>query len=116
MTITARSAFRRAWEDLIAVVREITGSHYEISTTIQSGRLERKFPKKAKIKAKVTMPSKKITDPTFKYRNSAQTDVAETFKGVTSVHGLQQHSDSSRIEDEKFVGKVPESKVRRIRG
>jgi hypothetical protein len=119
MTNIARIAFRQAWEGLSAVVREITGSNYATLTTTRNGDLLKKSQKKVKIKAKVTMPSKRITDPGFQYKNSAQTDVAERFKnltGVKDVHGLQQHSDASREQDEKFVSKVSESKIRRLRG
>ena len=66
---------------------------------------------------RVIMPSKRITDPTFGYVNSALTDVQETWKkhstGVKNA-GLFDNPNANRKNDKKSGSEVSTQKIRRV--
>lgn len=99
-------------------------SYFEIWTPTLSINERQKLRQKAakRIKQqpkvqKVVMPSKRITDPSFGYVNSALTDVQETWKkhstGVKNA-GLFDNPNQDRKNNKESRGEVPTQKIRRV--
>jgi len=106
----------------VAMIRFL--SYFEIWTPTLSikerQKLRQRVAKKMKEQPKtlrVVMPSKRITDPTFGYVNSALTDVQETWKkhsiGVKNA-GLFDNPNEDRKNDKKSGTEVPTQKIRRV--
>ena len=123
MTTIVRSALNLAIQPIsVAMTRFL--SYFQIWTPILSlkerTRLRQKAAKRTKEQPKtqrVVMPSKLITDPTFGYVNSAQTNVSETWKkhstGVNNA-GLFNNPNADRTNDKESEGQVPTQKIRRV--
>ena len=123
MTTIVRSALNLAIQQIsVAMTRFL--SYFQIWTPILSlkerTRLRQKAAKRTKEQPKtqrVVMPSKLITDPTFGYVNSAQTNVSETWKkhstGVNNA-GLFNNPNADRTNDKESEGQVPTQKIRRV--
>jgi hypothetical protein len=123
MTTIVRSALNLAIQQIsVAMTRFL--SYFQIWTPILSlkerTRLRQKAAKRTKEQPKtqrVVMPSKLITDPTFGYVNSAQTNVSETWKkhstGVNNA-GLFNNPNADRKNDKESGGEVPTQKIRRV--
>jgi hypothetical protein len=123
MTTIVRSALNLAIQQIsVAMTRFL--SYFQIWTPILSlkerTRLRQKAAKRTKEQPKtqrVVMPSKLITDPTFGYVNSAQTNVSETWKkhstGVNNA-GLFNNPNADRTNDKESGGEVPTQKIRRV--
>jgi hypothetical protein len=123
MTTIVRSALNLAIQQIsVAMTRFL--SYFQIWTPILSlkerTRLRQKAAKRTKEQPKtqrVVMPSKLITDPTFGYVNSAQTNVSETWKkhstGVNNA-GLFNNPNADRTNDKESGGQVPTQKIRRV--
>lgn len=66
---------------------------------------------------RVVMPSKRITDPSFGYVNSALTDVQETWKkhstGVKNA-GLFNNPNEDRKNNKESGSEVSPQKIRRV--
>ena len=99
-------------------------SYFEIWTPTLSikerQKLRQRVAKRMKEQPKtlrVVMPSKRITDPTFGYVNSALTDVQETWKkhstGVKNA-GLFDNPNANRKNDKKSGSEVSTQKIRRV--
>lgn len=124
MTNIAHTALSLAMEKLNVAVKW-TLSYFQIWTPIVSMKERQKLLKKGAKKMtyagkyqKVVLPSTPITDPNFGYVNSAQTNVAETFKkfqqkGVNDA-GLCATTDENRKQHKEVVGEVFKQKIRRI--
>jgi hypothetical protein len=123
MTTIVRSALNLAIQQIsVAMTRFL--SYFQIWTPILSlkerTRLRQKAAKRTKEQPKtqrVVMPSKLITDPTFGYVNSAQTNVSETWKkhstGVNNA-GLFNNPNADRTNDKESGGEMPTQKIRRV--
>jgi hypothetical protein len=123
MTTIVRSALNLAIQQIsVAMTRFL--SYFQIWTPILSlkerTRLRQKAAKRTKEQPKtqrVVMPSKLITDPTFGYVNSAQTNVSETWKkhstGVNNA-GLFNNPNADRKNDKESGGEMPTQKIRRV--
>jgi len=99
-------------------------SYFEIWTPTLSLKERTKLRQKAARRMKeqpktqrVVMPSKLITDPTFGYVNSAQTNVSETWKkhstGVKNA-GLFNNPNADRKNDKESGAEMPPQKIRRV--
>ena len=99
-------------------------SYFEIWTPTLSLKERQRLLKKAARRMKeqpktqrVVMPSKLITDPTFGYVNSAQTNVSETWKkhstGVKNA-GLFNNPNADRKNDKESGAEMPPQKIRRV--
>jgi len=99
-------------------------SYFEIWTPTLSLKERTKLRQKAARRMKeqpktqrVVMPSKLITDPTFGYVNSAQTNVSETWKkhstGVKNA-GLFNNPNADRKNDKESGAEMPTQKIRRV--
>ena len=120
----ALTALSHAWDGFLVAVKT-TLSYLKIWTPIVNLTLQRKLQeKKDKTMAytgkyqSIALPSKPITDPEFGYVNSAQTNVAETFKkfqqkGVNDA-GLCTPTNENREQHKEVVGEVFKQKIRRI--
>lgn len=123
MNITVRSVLNLVTQQInVAMIRFL--SYFEIWTPTLSlkerQRLLRKAAKRVKEQPKtqrVVMPSKLITDPTFGYVNSAQTNVSETWKkhstGVKNA-GLFNNPNADRTNDKDVGAEMPPQKIRRV--
>lgn len=123
MSITVRSALSLATQQINVVMTRFL-SYFEIWTPTLSlkerQRLLRKAARRVKEQPKtqrVVMPSKLITDPTFGYVNSAQTNVSETWKkhstGVNNA-GLFNNPNADRKNDKESGAEMPTQKIRRV--
>lgn len=123
MSITVRSALSLATQQINVVMTRFL-SYFEIWTPTLSlkerQRLLRKAARRVKEQPKtqrVVMPSKLITDPTFGYVNSAQTNVSETWKkhstGVNNA-GLFNNPNEDRKNDKEARGQLSAQKIRRV--
>lgn len=124
MTNIAHTALSLAMEKLNVAVKW-TLSYFQIWTPTVSMKERQKLLKKGVKKMayagkyqKVVLPSTPITDPNFGYVNSAQTNVAETFKkfqqkGVNDA-GLRTPTNENREQHKEAVGEVFKQKIRRI--
>jgi hypothetical protein len=124
MTNIAHTALSLAMEKLNVAVKW-TLSYFQIWTPTVSMKERQKLLKKGAKKMayagkyqKVVLPSTPITDPNFGYVNSAQTNVAETFKkfqqkGVNDA-GLRTPTNENREQHKEAVGEVFKQKIRRI--
>lgn len=117
-------ALSHAWESLVVAVKT-TLSYFQIWTPTVSLKSRQKLLKKGAKKMayvgkyqKVVLPTKPITDPSFGYVNSAQTNVAETFKkfSTTGVNNdrLRTPLNEDRKKHEDVIGEVPKQRIRRI--
>ena len=123
MSITVRSALNLATQQInVAMTRFL--SYFQIWTPTLSlserTKLGQKAAKRLKEKPKtqrVVMPSKLITDPSFRYVNSALTNVQDTWKkhstGVKNA-GLFNNPNADRKNDKESGGEVPTQKIRRV--
>jgi len=123
MSITVRSVLNLAIQQInVAMTRFL--SYFQIWTPTLSlkerQRLLRKAARRIKEQPKtqrVVMPSKLITDPTFGYVNSAQTNVSETWKkhstGVNNA-GLFNNPNADRKNDKESGAEMPTQKIRRV--
>ena len=123
MSITVRSALSLATQQINVVMTRFL-SYFQIWTPTLSlkerQRLLRKAARRVKEQPKtqrVVMPSKLITDPTFGYVNSAQTNVSETWKkhstGVNNA-GLFNNPNEDRKNDKESRAEMPPQKIRRV--
>lgn len=124
MTNIARTVLSLAMEKIDVAVKW-TLSYFQIWTPIVSLKQRQKLLKKGAKKMayvgkyqKVVLPTKPITDPNFGYVNSAQTNVAETFKkfsttGVTNDR-LRTPLNENREEHKDVIGQVSKQKIRRV--
>ena len=123
MSITVRSALSLATQQINVVMTRFL-SYFEIWTPTLSlkerQRLLRKAARRVKEQPKtqrVVMPSKLITDLNFKYVNSAQTNVSETWKkhstGVNNA-GLFNNPNEDRKNDKEARGQLSAQKIRRV--
>lgn len=117
-------ALNHARDGLVAAVKT-TLSYFQIWTPTVSLKSRQKLLKKGAKKMafvgkyqKVVLPSKLITDPNFGYVNSAQTNVAETFKkfATTGVNDdrLRTPLNENREEHKDVIGQVSKQKIRRV--
>jgi len=117
-------ALSHAKDGLVAAVKT-TLSYFQIWTPIVSLKSRQKLLKKGAKKMafvgkyqKVVLPSTPITDPKFGYVNSAQTNVAETFKkfSTTGVNDdrLRTSFNEDRAKHEEVIGQMPKQKIRRV--
>lgn len=124
MTNTAHTVLNLATEK-ISVAVKWTLSYFQIWTPTVSLKQRQKLLKKGAKKMayvgkyqKVVLPSKLITDPNFGYVNSAQTNVAETFKkfSTTGVNDdrLRTPLNEDREKHEEVIGQVSKQKIRRV--
>ena len=124
MTNIAHTVLSLATEKISAAVKW-TLSYFQIWTPTVSLKQRQKLLKKGAKKMayvgkyqKVVLPSTPITDPNFGYVNSAQTNVAETFKkfsttGVTDDR-LRTPLNEDREKHEEVVGQASKQKIRRV--
>ena len=120
----ALTALSHAKDGLVAVVKT-TLSYFQIWTPTVSLKSRQKLLKKGAKKMgyvgnyqKVVLPTTPITDPSFGYVNSAQTNVAETFKkfstkGVNDDR-LRTPLNENREEHKDVIGQVSKQKIRRV--
>ena len=124
MTNIARTVLSLAMEK-ISVAAKFTLSYFQIWTPTVSLKQRQKLLKKGVKKMnfvgkyqKVVLPSKLITDPNFGYVNSAQTNVAETFKkfATTGVNNdrLRTPLNEDREKHQDVIGQVSKQKIRRV--
>lgn len=124
MKNTALTALNHARDGLVAAVKT-TLSYFQIWTPTVSLKSRQKLLKKGAKKMafvgkyqKVVLPSKLITDPNFGYVNSAQTNVAETFKkfATTGVNNdrLRTPLNEDREKHQDVIGQVSKQKIRRV--
>lgn len=124
MTNIARTVLSLAMEK-ISVAAKFTLSYFQIWTPTVSLKQRQKLLKKGAKKMafvgkyqKVVLPSTPITDPKFGYVNSAQTNVAETFKkfSTTGVNDdrLRTSFNEDRAKHEEVIGQMPKQKIRRV--
>jgi len=123
MSITVRSVLNLVTQQFnVAMTRFL--SYFEIWTPTLSlkerTKLRQKAAKRMKDQPKtmrVVMPSKLITDPTFGYVNSAQTNVSETWKkhstGVKNA-GLFNNPNADGKNDKESGAEMPPQKIRRV--
>lgn len=123
MNITVRSVLNLATQQInVAMIRFL--SYFQIWTPTLSLKERQKLLRKAAKRVKeqpktqrVVMPSKLITDPTFGYVNSAQTNVSETWKkhstGVKNA-GLFNNPNADRKNDKESGAEMPTQKIRRV--
>lgn len=123
MNITVRSVLNLATQQInVAMIRFL--SYFQIWTPTLSLKERQKLLRKAAKRVKeqpktqrVVMPSKLITDPTFGYVNSAQTNVSETWKkhstGVKNA-GLFNNPNADRTNDKESGAEMPPQKIRRV--
>lgn len=123
MNIFVRSVLSHVIQQINAVTMRFL-SYFQIWTPVlslkQRQRLLRKAAKRVKEQPKtqrVVMPSKRITDPSFGYVNSALTDVQETWKkhsiGVKNA-GLFNNPNANREENKDTGAEMPPQKIRRV--
>lgn len=123
MSITVRSALSLATHHLNVAMNRFL-SYFEIWTPTLSLKERQRLLKKAARRVKeqpktqrVVMPSKPITDSNFKYVNSAQTNVSETWKkhstGVKNA-GLLNNPNEDRKNDKETGGQLLTQKIRRV--
>ncbi len=123
MTNIVRSALNLVIQHLnVAMINFL--SYFQIWTPTVSlkerQRSLRKAAKRMKDQPKtqrVVMPSKRITDPSFGYVNSALTDVQETWKkhstGVKNA-GLFNNPNEDRKNNKESGSEVSPQKIRRV--
>ena len=123
MTSIVRSALNLVISHLNVVMIRFL-SYFQIWTPTLSLKERQKLLRKAAKRVKeqpktqrVVMPSKLITDPTFGYVNSAQTNVSETWKkhstGVKNA-GLFNNPNADRKNDKESGAEMPTQKIRRV--
>lgn len=124
MTNIAHTALNLAMEKTSAAVK-CTLSYFQIWIPTVSLKERQKLLKKAVKKMpyagkyqKVVLPSVPITDPSFGYVNSAQTNVSQTWKkfqqkGVNDDR-LRTPTDTNREQHKEAGGEVLKQKIRRV--